>query len=58
MPSPKVSGIWQSNSSLYIYIFYFRFFSLIGYNKVLNIVSCARQEVLVGYLFYAVCLQL
>ena len=28
---------------LYIYIFFFRFFSIIGYYKVLKIVPCAVQ---------------
>ena len=32
-------------------LFFFRFFSIIGYYKILNIVSCAIQQVLVGYLF-------
>ena len=36
---------------VYIYIFFFRFFSIIGYYKILNIVPCARQEGLVAYLF-------
>ena len=44
----NVSGIQQSNS----YIFFFRFFSIIGYYKILNIVPCAVCQVLVGYLFY------
>ena len=35
---------------IYIYSF-FRLFSLIGSYKVLNIVLCAMQQVLVGYLF-------
>ena len=37
---------------IYIYIFFFRFFSIIGYYKILNIVPCATQEVLVVYLSY------
>ena len=32
-----------------IYICFFRFFSLIGYNKILSRVPCAIQQVLVGY---------
>ena len=57
-----VSGIQQSDSHIYIrvyiyiyiyaYIFFFRFFSIIGYYKILNIVPCAIQQVLVVYLFY------
>ena len=38
--------------SIYIYIYFFRFFSHIGYYKILSMVSCAVQEILVGYLFY------
>ena len=35
-----------------IYIFFFRLLSIIGYHKILNIVPCAIQQVLVVYLFY------
>ena len=35
-----------------IYIFFSRFFSLIGYYKILGIVPCAIQQVLVVHLFY------
>ena len=45
-----VSGVQQSDSA--IYIFFFRFFSLIDYYKILSIFPCATQQVLVGYLFY------
>ena len=44
-----VSGVQQSDSviciSIYlsIYLFFFRFFSIIGYYKILNIVPCAIQ---------------
>ena len=31
---------------------FFRFFSIIGYDKILKIVPCALQQVLVVYLFY------
>ena len=34
------------------YMFFFRFFSIIGYYKILKIVPCALQQVLVVYLFY------
>ena len=36
-----------------IYIIYilFKFFSIIGYHGILNIVPCAIQQVPVGYLF-------
>ena len=37
---------------VYIYIFFFRFFSVIGYYKVLNIIPCAIQQNLVVNLFY------
>ena len=37
---------------IYVYIFLFRFFSIIVYYKILSIVPCAIQQVLVGYLFY------
>ena len=53
-----VSGVQQSDSVIYIYtyiclyIFFFRFFSTLGYYKKLSIVPCAIQQVLVGYLFY------
>ena len=49
-----VSGVKHSDSVIYIYIyiFLFRFFSLIGYYKILSIVPCAIQYILVGYLFY------
>ena len=36
-----VSGVQQSKSVIYIHIFFFRFLSLIGYYKILNIVPCA-----------------
>ena len=38
-----ISGIQQSDSCIYIYIFFFRFFSIINYYKILNIVPCAIQ---------------
>ena len=38
-----VSGIQQSDSVLYIYILFFRFFSITDYYKILNIVLCAIQ---------------
>ena len=43
-----VSGIQQSDSVLYmcIYIFLFRFFSIIGYYKILSVVPCARSSVI------------
>ena len=50
-----VSGIQQSGSCVYIYIYiffhFFRFFSHVGYNKILSRIPCAIQEVLVGYPF-------
>ena len=34
-----------------MYIFFFKFFSYLGYYRVLSRVHCAIQYVLVGYLF-------
>ena len=36
---------------MYVCIIFFRFFSLIGYFKILGRVSCAIQQDLVVYLF-------
>ena len=48
-----VSGVQQSDSVTHTHIpIFFRFFSLIGYYKILSIVACAIQQILVGYLFY------
>ena len=48
-----VSAVQQSDSAIHTYIsIFFRFFSLIGYYKILSIVPCAIQWVLVVYLFY------
>ena len=38
-----VSGVKQSESVIYIYAFYFRFFSHTGYYRVLSRVHCAIQ---------------
>ena len=46
-----VSGVQQSD--LVLFMFFFRFFSIIGYYKILSIVLCAIQLILVdSYLFY------
>ena len=41
---------------IYIYIYIYEFFlgllSIIGYYKMLNILICAVQSILVAYLFY------
>ena len=37
---------------IYIYISFFRFFSHIGYYKILSILPCAIQQVFIGFLFY------
>ena len=37
---------------IHVYLFFSRFFSLIGYFKIMSIAQCAIQWVLVGYLFY------
>ena len=41
----SVSGLQQSDSDTYkyTYIYFFRFFSIIGYHKILNIILCAIQ---------------
>ena len=44
------SKVIQINT--YVYIFFLRFFSIIGYYKILIIVPCAIQQVLAVYLFY------
>ena len=46
-----VSVIQQSDSLIHTYLFFFRLFSLIGYYKTLSTVSCAMQQVTVGYLY-------
>ena len=40
-----VSGVWHSDSVIYtfIFIYIFRFFSIIGYYKILSRVTCAIQ---------------
>ena len=45
-----VLGVQQSDSV--IHIFFFRFFSHVGYYRILSIVPCAVQQVLIVYLFY------
>lgn len=37
---------------IYIFIFFFRFFLIIGYYKILSRFPCAIQQVLVVDLFY------
>ena len=46
--------VYSKVIQLYIYIcsFFFRFFTHIGYYRVLSRVPCAVQQVLAGYLFY------
>ena len=41
-----------THTHICISIFFFRFFSIISYYKILNTVPCATQVVLVVYLFY------
>ena len=41
---------------MYSYVFFFKFFSIIGYYKLLDIIPCAIQQDLVFYLFYIECL--
>ena len=38
-----VSYIYIIHTSMHTYIFFFRFFSIIAYYKILNIVPCALQ---------------
>ena len=52
-----VSCVQQSDSVNHIYVYtyihsFFTFSSVIGYYKILSIVPCAIQSVVVGYLFY------
>ena len=47
-----VSAVQQSESVIYIYPLFFRFFSHIGDYRVLSRVPCAIQQVLISYLFY------
>ena len=37
---------------IHVYIYLKRFFSLMGYYRILSIVLCAIRQVLVGYPFY------
>ena len=40
------SSVQQSDIVIHMYIFLFRFFSIIGYYKTLNIASCEEQRAL------------
>ena len=55
----NVSGILQSDSIvctyICIYIFFSRFFSILAYYKILNIIPCAMQSVLIG-LYTVMCI--
>ena len=42
-----ISAVLPSNSVIHIYTFFFLFFSIIAYHRILNIVSCAIQCVCV-----------
>ena len=46
--------VYSSDSVIHthIYIFFFRFFSIIRYYNILSIVPCAIQQVLISYVFY------
>ena len=47
-----LSHIQQTDSATCILcIYFFRFFSIMVYYRVLNVLSCAIEQVLVGYLF-------
>ena len=48
-----VSDVQQNDSITYIYIIhFFIFFSIIGYHRILNIVSYTIWHILISYLFY------
>ena len=49
-----ISGVQyvQQMIQLYIYVLFFRFFSLIGSYRILSMILCAIHYVLVLYLFY------
>ena len=52
-----VSGVQQSDSIIHLYmyiLFFFTFSSIIGYYKILSIVLCATQQVLVGFIYISV----
>ena len=40
-----ISGVPQSDSGIYIY---FRLFSIIGYYKILNVVTCTIQQITIA----------
>jgi len=43
---------YKMYSFFYKNVFFFRFFSIIGYYKILTVVPCVIQSVLVVYIFY------
>ena len=52
-----VLGVQKSDSVLYVmyiyvcmFLFFFRFFSILSYCKILSIVPCALHQIFVGYL--------
>ena len=47
-----ISGVSQIDLYIYMYLFFFKFLSHIGYQSLLNRVPCAIQQVLVDYTFY------
>ena len=53
LPSPVlITAVWQSDSVIHIHTFFFMFFSIMIYYRILNIVHCALQSDLVIYTFY------
>ena len=44
------SGVQQSDSDIHIYTFFFIFFSIMVYHRILNIVPCAIQQDIVFFL--------
>ena len=47
-----VSDVEKSDSVTYMYMFFFVFFSIIVYHRILNVVTCSIQQDLVAYPFY------
>ena len=48
----RYTAKWFSYTHIYINLFFFGVFSILGYYKILNIFPCAIQKVLVVYLPY------
>ena len=46
------STSWEAQLYIHIHLFFFRFFSQLGYYRVLSRATCTLQQLLVDYLFY------